>query len=267
LANGKTYNFFKLLTTVVLDFILGADHSAVYKRAELRELMNYHVKGGEDGGDLNVDEVNVIKGALLLSEKKIANIITPIEDVFMLSVDDVLNQETIEKLLSYGHSRVPVYQESRKNIIGLILVKRLLNINTALSTPVKDIKMSEVVYVEAKASIWSVLTLFQSGKSHMAVVKSEQSEDDVMEEVNNIGIVTLEDIFEELIQKDIEDETDLIVKPQRKTLTEVLRKVTEPLRNKFKSPSAPNQIEIEMDTVLMNDIGTTLRSDTAGGHL
>jgi metal transporter CNNM len=239
---------------LVLDWVLGSNHSVVYKRAELRELMDYHIEGGEDGGSLNKDEVNVIKGALSMSEKSVFNIITPLDDIFMLSVDEVLNQETMDRLLSYGHSRVPVYRNDRTNIIGLVLVKRLINIDALKSTPINDLKLTDVVVVDASASIWSVLNTFQTGKSHMAVVK-KINENEV--EPTTIGIVTLEDIFEELIQQDIQDETDIMVNVQRKSLTEMLHKITKPIKRTLQLPmSNVGAVEIEMDTHLLLDSGS-----------
>ena len=70
-----------------------------------------HSSIGEYGGDLKTDTVTIIGAALDLQEKVVKQAMTPIEDVFMLSIDAKLDYETLRKICLTGHSRVPVYEE------------------------------------------------------------------------------------------------------------------------------------------------------------
>ena len=70
-----------------------------------------HSSAGERGGDLKTDTVTIIGGALDLQEKVVKQAMTPIEDVFMLSIDEKLDFETLKRICATGHSRVPVYEE------------------------------------------------------------------------------------------------------------------------------------------------------------
>lgn len=70
-----------------------------------------HASIGEYGGDLKTDTVNIIGGALDLQEKVVKQAMTPIEEVFMLSIDAKLDYETLRKICLTGHSRIPVYEE------------------------------------------------------------------------------------------------------------------------------------------------------------
>lgn len=95
----------------LLEFALGPHHGIIYRRAELKELIAMHSSIGEYGGDLKTDTVTIIGGALDLQEKVVKQAMTPIEDVFMLSLDAKLDYETLRKICLTGHSRIPVYEE------------------------------------------------------------------------------------------------------------------------------------------------------------
>ena len=70
-----------------------------------------HSSVGEYGGDLKTDTVTIIGGALDLQEKVVKQAMTPIENVFMLSIDAKLDYETLRRVCLTGHSRIPVYEE------------------------------------------------------------------------------------------------------------------------------------------------------------
>ncbi|KAH9840774.1 uncharacterized protein C8Q71DRAFT_701988 [Rhodofomes roseus] len=95
----------------LLELALGPHHGIIYRRAELKELIAMHSDAGELGGDLRKDTVMIIGGALDLQEKVVKQSMTPIENVFMLSIDAKLDYATLRDICMTGHSRVPVYEE------------------------------------------------------------------------------------------------------------------------------------------------------------
>lgn len=105
----------------VLDAVLG-HHDALFRRAQLKALVSIHGQEAGKGGELTHDETTIISGALDLTEKTAVAAMTPIESTFSLDVNSNLDWEAIGKILARGHSRVPVYSENPKNIIGLLLV-------------------------------------------------------------------------------------------------------------------------------------------------
>lgn len=107
----------------LLEFILGPHHGIIYRRAELKELIAMHSSVGELGGDLKTDTVTIIGGALDLQEKVVKQAMTPIEDVFMLSIDAKLDYETLRKICLTGHSRIPVYEEVDVPVSALLGVQ------------------------------------------------------------------------------------------------------------------------------------------------
>lgn len=94
----------------VLHWTLGPHHGIVYRRSELKELVNMHAATA-GRGDLNNDTVTIVGGALDLQEKVVKQAMTAIDRVFMISIDSKLGYETLQQIVSSGHSRIPVYQE------------------------------------------------------------------------------------------------------------------------------------------------------------
>jgi len=129
------------------------------------------------------------------------------------------------QLVQAGHSRVPIYDTHRTNIIGVVLVKQLLVLDVNSNPmPIRDIKIRRLPRFSSDMSLFHILNVFSKGGSHMGVVVQEIEKDDGvvplkranhdLNSVNKggiqkvIGIVTLEDILEELIGSEIIDETD-----------------------------------------------------------
>lgn len=208
----------------LLDYSLGENHGFLYRKAgegshrmaltplELKELVAIH--GNDHGGSLSYDEVTIIRGALDLSEKTARQVMTPWSFVFMLDVASNLDWVTMRDIQRAGHSRVPIFQDTRDNCVGLILTKSLLLLNPNLPTPVSQVKIYYIPKVREDTSLVNLLNIFQEGASkggpclvltagHMAQVVDGEN--------RPIGIVTLEDVIEELIQEEIIDETDVYI--------------------------------------------------------
>lgn len=234
-----------LPVSFALDWMLGADNeNTYYKRAELKELVSIHAQPGA-GGILSDDEIAVIRGALELKEKKVESIVTPINHVYMLSLDQKMDENLVDEILKTGHSRVPVYRgNDRQDIVGLLLIKNLIKLNPTKAVPVSQLELRELNTVAPDTHLWDVLNMFKSGKrSHMALVRkwitpAEQKDLEIAGDTNStreciIGIVTLEDVFEELIQKEIVDETDVFVNVERQEkVADMFRRITSTIKKK-----------------------------------
>eukprot|EP01118_Nematostelium_gracile_P013181 TRINITY_DN4951_c0_g1_i1.p1 TRINITY_DN4951_c0_g1~~TRINITY_DN4951_c0_g1_i1.p1 ORF type:complete len:478 (-),score=117.32 TRINITY_DN4951_c0_g1_i1:11-1378(-) len=183
----------------VLDHLLGHGGLSLFKRAELKELVTLH--GQEHSGPLTVDEMTIIRGAIDLKHKKVSQFMTPLEKVFMLDLQSLLNEDTLSAIRESGHSRIPVYSEKRTNIKGILLVKSLLFLNMDKTKTIGDLELREIPKIDADDEAYEILNMFQTGRSHIAIVHNIYSE--------VVGIITLEDIIEELIQEEIYDEEDL----------------------------------------------------------
>ncbi|KAJ9561182.1 hypothetical protein OSB04_006342 [Centaurea solstitialis] len=154
----------------LLDYLLGHEHVALFRRAELKTLVNMHGNEAGKGGELTHDETTIIAGALELTEKTASDAMTPISDTFSVDINDKLDRNLMNIILERGHSRVPVYFEEPTNIIGLVLVKNLLTIHPEDEVPVKSVTIRRIPKVPETLPLYDILNEFQKGHSHMAVV-------------------------------------------------------------------------------------------------
>ncbi|XP_057381490.1 unextended protein-like [Daphnia carinata] len=208
--------FFMLLTfplsypiSLILNLILGEEIGAYYNRERLKEL----IKVTNDYHDLEKEEINIISGALELRKKTVGNIMTRLDDIFMLNYESVLDFETVSEILKQGFSRVPIYDGERTNIVGLLFIKELALVDPEDAIPLKTLcrfyqRQCNFIFEDTTLDI--VFKDFKEGhKGHMAFVQRINNTGDGDPFYETVGLVTLEDVIEELIQAEIVDETDV----------------------------------------------------------
>ncbi len=154
----------------------------------------------EDEGVFTEQESELIKSAIEFSDVTAADIFIPRVDVTAIDVEDsVEDLLKDEDLLSY--SRIPVYRDTIDTILGILSTKKLLK--AAITTPPSEIRLEDLlsppVYVHKTRNISSILSEFRRKHLMMAIVVDEYG--------GTEGILTLEDILEEIVG-DIFDESD-----------------------------------------------------------
>ncbi|OAX79741.1 hypothetical protein ACJ72_05936 [Emergomyces africanus] len=191
----------------LLDRILGEDHGTIYKKAGLKTLVTLHKNLGQAGEQLNSDEVTIISAVLDLKEKSVGSIMIPMEDVFTMSVDAVLDENMMDLILSQGYSRIPIHAPDQPhNFVGMLLVKMLITYDPEDCKLVSDFALATLPETRAETSCLDIVNFFQEGKSHMVLVSEYPGEDH-----GALGVVTLEDVIEELIGEEIIDESDVFI--------------------------------------------------------
>lgn len=194
-------------TAKLLDKLLGTDHGTTYKKAGLKTLVTLHKTLGEAGEQLNSDEVTIISAVLDLKDKPVGAIMTPMDNVFTMSANTILDEETMDIILSAGYSRIPIHDpENPLNFIGMLLVKMLITYDPEDAKPVRDFALATLPETRPETSCLDIVNYFQEGKSHMVLVTDAPGED-----YGALGVVTLEDVIEELIGEEIIDESDVFV--------------------------------------------------------
>ncbi len=136
---------------------------------------------------------------------------TPLESVFMLEKNAKLDFETIAKIAQEGFSRIPIYEGNRENVVGLLHVKDFTLLDPDDNMPVKallEFYNHKVCFCEADKPIDEMFEEFRKGETHLAFVTDIIQTTDRDPYDMCIGIVTLEDILEELVQMEIYDEFD-----------------------------------------------------------
>jgi metal transporter CNNM len=183
-------------TAKLLDWLLGEDHGTTYKKAGLKTLVTLHRTLGTSPDErLNHDEVTIISAVLDLKAKPVGSIMTPMEDVFTLSADTILDDDMMNSILSEGYSRIPIYAVGDpENFIGMLLVKMLITYDPEDCMQVQDFHLATLPETRPETSCLDIINFFQEGKSHMILVSESPGDP-----TGALGVCTLEDVIEELI--------------------------------------------------------------------
>ena len=248
--------FFMLLTSPLswpisklLDLMLGEELGTVYDRNRLLELLK--VTGAQT--DLKPDEVNILTGALVLQEKKVEDIMTPLGDCYMLALQAVLDFDTISEIKDKGYSRIPVYDDDESNVVHILLAKDLLFIDPDDKKPLAEVcgfYKTPFIMAEKERPLNKMLDEFKTGeKGHLAIVKGDEDQ-------GAIGLVTLEDIIEEIIQAEIVDETDIVM--DNKTKRKRKKKGRFVKEKEVRMFMEPNSTQIDVSSQVKGSKGTGL---------
>jgi len=200
--------------SMALDWMLGKDIGIIYSSSELIELVKLQVSLGATDVETGLMARQVVDGAVNFREKRVKDIMTPLEDTYMLSIDTCLGYDTIREIFHTGFSRVPVYGSDKHDYRGLLYTKDLM-----LADPEDEMKLGDFIKIfDRKANTFTkdttllqALNFFKKGKTHLALVREMVVDDDVTPRCELRGVLTLEDIVEEILQEDIVDETDVYV--------------------------------------------------------
>lgn len=162
------------------------------------ELKNW-VEVGQEEGSLEKDERQMIYSIFHFGDTLVREIMIPRIDILALEVNTSL-EEAIQALTLSGHSRVPVYEETIDNIIGMLYAKDLLrvHIENGIEDPIRQFLRPAFFVPEAK-KVDELLREMQKNSYHIAVVVDEYG--------GMAGLVTMEDIVEEIVGE-IRDEYD-----------------------------------------------------------
>lgn len=164
------------------------------------EVLNEMVDTMEENEQLDEEEAELVRSAIDFNDIQAFEIMTPRVDVFAIDVEDDI-EEIFKEGEIFSHSRIPVYEDTVDNIIGIISIKTLLK--ARLKGETIDLKSMSIkpLYIPRNHQIMDLLAEFKREKIHIAVVKDEYG--------GTEGIVTMEDILEEIVG-DIFDEQDKI---------------------------------------------------------
>ncbi|OMJ69679.1 hypothetical protein SteCoe_32532 [Stentor coeruleus] len=187
----------------LLNWCFGKHRSYKLNNDDIKALISIHTNlyGSRHNLGLLKVQVKMIHGAIDLRYKLVKDHVIPLDKVYAVSTDAIINKKTFKKLVKQGYSRVPVYQGSNRNaIVGILLTKKLLVIEEGLPISEIVVNLREPMFVSPGFSMIQLLEKFKEGKSHLAVVKEDDG--------NVLGIITLEDVLEEVMKFEIYDEGD-----------------------------------------------------------
>ena len=169
------------------------------------------VTEGHREGLLEEEAREMIEGVIELGDADVEHIMTPRTEMHMLQVNTPW-EKVLDDVIALGHTRIPIYDKNRDDIIGILYIKDLLpelaKGSSAERRPLKDILRKPLFVPESKA-VDDLLQMFQQSRTHIAVVLDEYG--------GVSGLVTIEDVLEEIVgeivdeyDKEVEDEISKI---------------------------------------------------------
>ncbi len=180
----------------VLDHFLGKELPTLYSKHELMEIISEHEDAKES--TIDQDEERILHGALQFSNKPVSAVMTPKDVVTLLDANRLLDEETRNYIKDEGYSRYPVYAGSPRHICGILYI---LDIIIAPTTArVGEVCERGFLRVRLGEKLDNVLGRMLKHQQHMGIVLDDQQ--------HFVGVITLEDILEEVIQHEIYDEQD-----------------------------------------------------------
>ncbi|MDD2983324.1 MAG: hemolysin family protein [Crocinitomicaceae bacterium] len=160
--------------------------------------LKYLIQQSNEGGNIESNNYDIIKNAFDFSERTAKQIMIPRNLIATLNVN-TFNEQELEQLLDEGYSRIPCYEGSIDNTIGLIHIKDILKkLRKHEEIVIRDL-IRPIIIIPENKKIGSLLKEFQVRHIHMAIIVNEFGGVE--------GIVTMEDIIEELVGE-IQDEYD-----------------------------------------------------------
>ncbi len=172
---------------------LGKETPQLYSHQELEEIIHEHAVRSDSPVDY--DESRIAAGALQFSKKTAGDLVTPMSEVFVVDLDDELDATLLAQIKHAGHSRIPVRSEGE--LVGVLYVKDV--VGRDLPLPISQLYRDKIYDIDKRSRLDTVLSRFIQTRNHLFVVMDDETE---------LGIITLEDVIEEILDQEIEDEYD-----------------------------------------------------------
>lgn len=151
-------------------------------------------------GVMTRSEIARLKASLRFDKLKIADIMTPRKDVAAISKDEALGPLVLDEMYKTGHSRFPVYSQDINHVVGVLYLHDIVDVTVGQKT-VEEAMRRPAMFVKQDQSLSSALNLFVKKHQHLAVVVNDHKE--------MVGVVSLEDVFAELVGQDLAGDLDI----------------------------------------------------------
>lgn len=171
-------------------------HTGLYDKQDLLELLNN--QNVQADNRIEQYELELAFHALTFGDKQVGDYLTPRRIVKVVSIDDSIGPVMMNELHDSGFSRFPVYEDRKDNIVGTLFLRDL--IKSQSTGKVKDIMRPEVAYVHEDHSLHDALTSILKTRQHILIVVNSFEE--------FVGVISIEDILEQVIGRNIQDEFD-----------------------------------------------------------
>ena len=219
---------------------------AVVSEDEIRAL----VETGEEQGVLEEQERDMIQGVFALGDKQVHDVMVPRTDIRAVDVETP-GERVLEQVVQVGHSRIPVYEGTPDQIIGILYVKDLFR---RLARGEKDVSIRQYLrpahFVPETKLIDELLREMQAEKIHMAIVVDEYG--------GTAGLVTIEDLVEEIvgeIRDEYEAEQELIIPVSKNEALMDARVPFDEVREAFELDTEPSEDYDTLGGYIVHELG------------
>lgn len=185
---------------LLLDKLFGHEDPKLHNRRELGIIIGDHARN--KSSELDDGEIKIMKAALALSEKRVKEIMTPIRSVYWLSSDTIIDAARLDEIKEKSWSRIPIFDKKLTKCYGILLMKDLVDIDFD-NHPQKviDLDLHPTKLVGSKTALDTMFRKFISVRTHLVPVERDD---------RIVGVITIEDLVEEILDHEIEDESDHI---------------------------------------------------------
>jgi len=181
----------------VLDRVLGDELPTIYSKRELLKIIEEHQRSVHS--EVDTDEQRIVKGALTYSEKIVSDVMTPRSVMVTIEKHEVVTPELAKQLQAKGQSRIPVYESRLDNIVGMLYLHDLIGEKLGTKTA-GQIASKTVNFIHKDDSLDDALNEFLKTHHHLYIVVNNFAEVE--------GVLSIEDVLEAIIRKEIVDEFD-----------------------------------------------------------
>ena len=203
--------------SLILDAVLGLEIAAVYTKHELLELVRLNVDDPAHAAESGIPKElgGIMKGALMYRDTEVAKVMTPLIDTFKLPLSAVLDKKTFLEILELGHTRIPVYEKREDNIVAVLYAKDLVGLGYEKCTPLRNVVASfasteRVHAVRASSNLGVAFDVCKEKRLHMLIAVDEGG-------TKAVGVITTEDVLEEILQYEIVGDDDKYLDNSSKT--------------------------------------------------
>jgi CBS domain containing-hemolysin-like protein len=171
-------------------------HTGLYEKSDLVELLER--QKGQTDSRISENEIGLLQHALTFGDKLVSDAMVPKRVAAMVSSKESIGPVLMDELAKSGHSRFPVFAEKRDNVVGILYLHDL--VGAKHTGTVEHLMSHKLTYVHEDFTLFQALQAFLKTKHHLFLVVNS------FEEL--VGIITIEDVLEQMIGKPIVDEFD-----------------------------------------------------------
>lgn len=209
-----------------MDYFIGVHGKSRFCNSDLKSIIELHVK--EIISNYSSNQIGYFTGFLNIMNKKIGELILPIDKVLKIDYNAKINKITLKKIIDSGYSRIPVYENKPNHLIGILRTKQLVGQDLSVPCTINQLglNLTRPIHAFEDTLFLDLFEKFKSGKSHMAFIHQKELEIEFLHKVSLtsdnydkiieknipltpiVGIITLENLIEFWFNIQILDEED-----------------------------------------------------------